>query len=51
MKLYLSITIFCCLLAVGLNLFMKCGADITTDIRMITDGETDLKTIMELKKT
>ena len=30
---------------------MKCGADITTDIRMITDGEKDVKTIMELKKT
>jgi len=50
-KLYLFITIFCCLLAVGLNFFMKCGADITTDIRMITNGETDVKTIMELKKT
>lgn len=50
LKLYLSITVFCFLLAIGLNFFLKCGSDITDDIRMITDTELDTETVIKLKK-
>ena len=48
-KLYLYITVFCFLLAIGINFFVKCGTEVSNDIQLIMDAGPEVETIIKLK--